>query len=52
MEDIFLRLKMRGYHFSEFVPLSKSNDFSYVPEDLALHDHRASDGKIKIKTIE
>lgn len=43
---------MKGYHFSEFVYLSKSEDPKYSPEEILIHDHRALNGKIKIKTLE
>lgn len=52
IEDIMLRVQMKGYHFSEFVALSKIDDPTYSPEKVTLHDHRALDGKINIKSVQ
>lgn len=52
IEDTMFRVQMKGYHFSEFVPLSKVEDPGYAPEEVVLHDHRALDGKVKVKTLE
>lgn len=43
---------MKGYHFSVFVPLSKIDDTSYSPEEIIMHDHRALDGKLNIKSVQ
>ncbi len=52
IEDTMFRLQMKGYHFSEFVPLSKSDQPDYSPESVVIHDHRALTGKINIQTLQ
>jgi len=51
VDDVYLRIKMKGYNFSEFSILSLSNNPHYALEYVNLHDHRAISGRVKVKII-